>query len=172
MRQSAGKDSVYELLNLAGLALGTGQGGVAEAIGMSRRTMSRWARAGIAPLLPSQAEDLVRAVYPKDAALGERIAVAFGTSLGAAGIAPPARTLADAPSSPHPTPPPRQAEIVICAAAEALDVSPRAVRPAVLAAFRAAREVGLSVADVETALAPPPPAPVPTGSTTRARSSR
>ncbi|MDP9001553.1 MAG: hypothetical protein M3O46_15745, partial [Myxococcota bacterium] len=36
-------------------------------------------------------------------------------------------------------------DAVVCAAAEALDVSPRAVRPALLAAFARASELGLTL---------------------------
>ena len=45
------------------------------------------------------------------------------------------------------------ADAVVCAAAEALDTSPRLVRPALLAALRCAREAGLTVATLEAALA-------------------
>jgi hypothetical protein len=51
-------------------------------------------------------------------------------------------------------------EVVVCAAAEALDVSPRVVRPALLAAFKSARAVGLDLETMEKALTPrSPPAP-------------
>jgi hypothetical protein len=40
----------------------------------------------------------------------------------------------------------------VCAAAEAIDVMPRTIRPALLAAFRRARRLGLDVATVEKAL--------------------
>jgi hypothetical protein len=43
-------------------------------------------------------------------------------------------------------------DAVVCAAAEALNVPPPAVRPALLAAFRRAREVGLRLEDVERVL--------------------
>jgi MoxR-like ATPase len=46
-------------------------------------------------------------------------------------------------------------DAIVCAAAEALDASPRAVRGALLAAFACAREAGLPVETVEKALAPP-----------------
>jgi hypothetical protein len=41
---------------------------------------------------------------------------------------------------------------VVCAAAEAMERMPRDVRPALLAAFRRAREIGLSVDMVERVL--------------------
>ena len=52
---------------------------------------------------------------------------------------------------------------VVCVAAEAMDLSPRALRPALFAAFKHARELGLTMDAMETALAPPAPgAPSPT----------
>jgi hypothetical protein len=47
---------------------------------------------------------------------------------------------------------------VVCAAAEAIQVMPDAIRPALRAAFRRARLAGLSVAAVETALGDSTPA--------------
>ena len=52
-------------------------------------------------------------------------------------------------------------DVVVCAAAEALDVSPRAVRPALLAAFQRAREAGLTLEQVEKALSPEVKDPAP-----------
>jgi hypothetical protein len=43
-------------------------------------------------------------------------------------------------------------EAVVCAAADAMDVSPRAMRPALLAAFTRARRIGLTVEAMEKAL--------------------
>jgi hypothetical protein len=40
----------------------------------------------------------------------------------------------------------------VCAAAEAINVPPRDVRPALLAAFARARRLGIAIATVETAL--------------------
>jgi hypothetical protein len=48
--------------------------------------------------------------------------------------------------------PPHLVDTVVCAAAEALGVPPPAVRPALLAAFQRAREVGLTTEDVEQAI--------------------
>ena len=46
-------------------------------------------------------------------------------------------------------------DAMLCAAAEASDASPKALRPVLHVAFKRARELGLSVEDVEAALAPP-----------------
>jgi hypothetical protein len=48
-------------------------------------------------------------------------------------------------------------ESVVSAAAEALDVSPRVARPAVLAAVERAKAAALSVDDLLAALRPPAP---------------
>jgi hypothetical protein len=48
-------------------------------------------------------------------------------------------------------------DAVVCVAAEAMALSPQAVRPAVLAAFTRARDVGISAEAVVAALAPAPP---------------
>jgi hypothetical protein len=47
-------------------------------------------------------------------------------------------------------------DAVVCAAADALSVAPETVRGALLAAFRRARELRLSIDDVEKALGPAP----------------
>ena len=43
-------------------------------------------------------------------------------------------------------------DAIVCAAAEAIDVTPKAIRPALLAAFRRARVIGLGVDAVANAL--------------------
>jgi hypothetical protein len=56
---------------------------------------------------------------------------------------------------PPPPPPPSTDEIVdavVCAAAEAMDLMPREVRPALLAAFARARRLGLGFEAIEKRL--------------------
>jgi hypothetical protein len=154
MRQGLGEDTVEQLIILSSLALHTGQEGIGRILGVSRRTISRWTSHRAPKLRPSQTEALARAVHPRDAALAERIAVAHGTTLAALGIGPPAPSPAAALLK-QATSPLRMVDIVVCAAAKALDASPRAVRPALLAAFRTVQEMGLSVEDVQAALEPP-----------------
>jgi hypothetical protein len=59
-----------------------------------------------------------------------------------------------APAAPVQSPPPldRVVDAVVCAAAESVQVAPQNVRPALLAAFSCARELGLTVQDVERVL--------------------
>jgi transcriptional regulator with XRE-family HTH domain len=146
-------ESSAALLVHAGHALGMSQGDIALLLGVSRRTVSRWTGHG-ATLGPDQVATLARAVHPKDPQLAAHIAAHGGATLESLGIGQPApkealqpkpediesvaRTLVDA---------------VVCAAAEALDASPRAVRPALLAAFTRARELGLSLETAERTLA-------------------
>jgi transcriptional regulator with XRE-family HTH domain len=123
------------------------QNGLAAAVGVSRRTGQRWSQ-GRGP----GAYDLraiARLVFPADASLAAELAEATGTTLVALGLLPPP---APAAAPPAPAVPDRVIDAVVCAAAEALQVMPQAARPAVLAAFVCARELGLSVADVERVL--------------------
>jgi hypothetical protein len=151
--------------------LGVSQGGLGELLGSSRRSGQRWEGGGSSPM-PKQLHALAAMVHPKDAKLAEQIAVAGGSTLEQLGIvppppppAPPPRTIplprpppavsAPAPAPPPPQPPPPPEDVVdavVCAAAEAIDVMPRTIRPALLAAFRRARRLGLDVATVEKAL--------------------
>jgi hypothetical protein len=52
----------------------------------------------------------------------------------------------------------RLVDIVVCAMASAMDVSPNLVRPGILAAYDSATELGLSFETIATALKQRPPA--------------
>jgi len=102
---------------------------------------------------PSRLRRFLSTVYPVDAALAAEIAAAGGTTLEALGVLPPPPPPAPAPPPPVPvTPPDRVVDAGVCAAAEAMQVMPQSVRPAVLAAFACARELGLTVEGVERVL--------------------
>ena len=142
------------LLVQAQWALSKNQRTLGEMLGVSRRTVVRWTRGGGTTLPPSRLLTLARALHSVDAALAEKIALGHGQTLAGLGIAvqaPEVDVGADA----------RLAEVVVCAAADALDAPPRAVRPALLAALESARQVGLSAESLEKALrarvAPSPP---------------
>jgi DNA-binding XRE family transcriptional regulator len=118
----------------------------------SKRTVARW-EVGQSTLHPPDLIELARHVYPHDAALAEEIALAGGATLERLGIVPPS------PASPPPPPPPPPpipghvlVDAILCAAADALKAVPETVRPAVLAAFRRARELRMTVEEVEKAL--------------------
>lgn len=158
------------LLIEARFRLGVSQGGLGQLLGSSQRTGQRWEGGGASPT-PKQLHALAAMVHPKDPKLAEQIAAAGGSTLEQLGIvppppppAPPPRPIppprpppplaAAAPAPPPPPPPPPEdvVDAVVCAAAEAIDVMPRTIRPALLAAFRRARRLGLDVATVEKAL--------------------
>jgi transcriptional regulator with XRE-family HTH domain len=133
-------------------ALNSDQRRMGELLGVSRRTVQRWDSGRGGPSA-GQLARLASAVHPLDAALAGRIAGAAGTTLvelGRERPAPPVASPVAAP--PPPSPPSHLTDAVVCAAAEALEASPTAVRPVLLAAFRRAHEVGLRVEQVEEAL--------------------
>jgi len=140
------------LMTLAMHSLGTNQRGLADLLGLSRRTISRWVKHGHPVASPARIDTLARAVHAHDPALAARIVAVRGATLVDAGIARP-----EPPPAPPAPPPPYLVDVVVCAAAEALDVSPRVVRPALLAAFQRARAVGLDVAALESSLSKPSP---------------
>jgi hypothetical protein len=134
------------LFELARQATRTTQEELGQKLGVSRRTAQRWAGSEI----PSyHLPDLARLVHPHDAALAREIAAAAGMTLEAAGIVPPPPP---APPPPAPPPPHGVVDAVVCAAAEAMDMMPKEVRPGLFAAFARAKEIGLTVDVIERAL--------------------
>jgi hypothetical protein len=120
----------------------------------SHRTASRWDTGHSIPA-PSDLRRLAALLVPVDLALAEEAAAHAHETLEELGLVAPA----------PPPPPPRPTvtaqdltDAVLCAAAEVSDVSPRALRPVLYAAFKRTRELGLSVDEVEAALAPAIPA--------------
>ena len=119
-------DTAHELLILAQRALSTNQEGLGRAAGASRRTVQRWV-AGSQPV-SIQFHALARAVYPLDAALAARLAERGGTTLAALGLGV---TVASASASLAP-PGARSASVerlvdaLVCAAADAMELPPRA----------------------------------------------
>jgi hypothetical protein len=157
------KENMVPLLVRARRALDLpSQGALGEALGSSARSGQRWERNESKPSA-DQVHQLVRRVHPVDAALAAELAEASDTTLLALGLeAPPAPAVVttaapEAPAPPPPPPPPDPIHIVdtvVCAAAEAMQLMPEAIRPALRAAFRRARLAGLSVEDVDRALHP------------------
>ena len=150
---------VSNLLGEAQLCLGLSQGDLGSLLGASKRTGQRWA---VGHAYPSAEElhVLARHVHKRDPQLADKIALASGTTLVALGLA----AAPSPPSPPFVPQPDRIIDSVVCAAAEAMDVMPRAIRPALLAAFTRAQEIGLSVDTVVKVLRagtalPKPPTP-------------
>ncbi len=136
------------ILARAQLVLGVNQEGLGSIAGVSRRTVQRWyARASS----PSQSDlgAIAAALFPVDRALAAELATAAGTSLEALGLVerPP-------PATPPPLAASHLVDSVVCVAADACGLTPGAVRGAVLAAFVRARELRMTVEDVESGLRP------------------
>ncbi len=110
---------------------------LAETLGVSTRTLARWREThGGAP--DSVLQRLAVLVHKVDPKLAAALAVEGRATPAALGLAP---------SVTIPV-----VDLVVCAAADALDMSPRAVRPAVVAAFKRALAVGLDRQAVVSAL--------------------
>jgi hypothetical protein len=91
-------------------------------------------------------------IHPIDPRLAAEIATEGGSSLEQLGIVRPPPPL-PSPAPPPPAPDPKYiVDTVVCAAAEAMQLMPDAIRPALRAAFRRARLAGLSVEAVDSAL--------------------
>jgi hypothetical protein len=151
------------LFELSRVALGTTQVGLGKMFGVARRTAQRWSDTGV-PFyyLPK----LAALVYARDPLLAAEIAASAGKTLEGLGIVKPSPPMAppvdtppapQAPPSPAPPPPlpAGVAEAVVCACAEAMDLSPRAVRQGLHAAFATAAQLGLDVQTVERWLRKP-----------------
>jgi len=138
------------LLSEVRRALGLNQLEFAQLIGSSKRTVQRL-EAGRSWLYGNEAALAVRALHPKDPALAARLAAFFSITLAAAGIvAAPTQSMASRGAI----------DSVLCAAADVLDLSPRSVRPALLAALARARDLSLGMDALMDALAQSdPPAP-------------
>jgi hypothetical protein len=129
-------------------ALGLNHDDTARLFGVSRRSSQRWASNG-APLSPHHAELRARHVARIDHALAAELAASVGKTPEAFGIPSPAPT-ATARLDIDPT---HILDSVVCAAADAASMLPSAVRPALLAAIRRARQLGFTLEAVEAGLA-------------------
>jgi hypothetical protein len=130
---------------------GTTQEGLGKLLGVSRRTAQRWANTGIPGYYLI---DVARLVHSRDPALARAIVTALGTTLEAQGLVLPAPTSLPLPPAAPPAadPPGGIVDAVVCAAAEAMEMMPREVRPGLHAAFARAKEIGLTVDLIERAL--------------------
>jgi DNA-binding XRE family transcriptional regulator len=149
---------VPALLADARRALGLTQEQLGTLLSSSKRTVQRWETGRGVPYAWHLAP-LAARVHPHDAELAADLAAAAGGTLESLGIvappAPPPPPPAPEPATPPPMPPmPRHLAVdaVVCVASESLGQLPGPVRGALLAAFRRARELGLSCDEVERAL--------------------
>jgi hypothetical protein len=136
---------------------------LADFLGISRRTMQR-VYSGGSVLGGGNLKQLAVAIHPTNPELAARVAQRASTTLQALGLVAASPPTMAAPGAVQPvkvaTPHPRLADSVVYVAADILDLAPRAVRPAMLAAFRRAHELGLTVEMITAALedaAPPKP---------------
>ena len=126
---------------------------------LSKRTIIRMEQGRSSPI-PPQYERVARALFPVNPALAEHYAGAAGTTLVAMGLVapppPPAPATPPPAAGPSPLDPAASrsmADSIVCVAAEAMDASPRAVRPALLAAFERMKTLGMGVETVLQGLA-------------------
>jgi hypothetical protein len=97
--------------------------------------------------------NLVAMVHPHDADLAVELAMTLGQTLESLGVVPPPPLPPPpAPPAPPPTPSAAIVDSVVCAAAEAMELTPGDVRLGLHAAFARAQELGLSVGGVVDAL--------------------
>ena len=118
------------------MALGLTQKEFGDIVGKTKRTVQRWEEDGVA-LIPSEVKAFAQALCPVRPDLAAQMAAAANTTLDELGIVPAAHASRTAPSD--------AIDSVVRAAAEAMGVSPDAIRPAVAAAFVRARDAGLDV---------------------------
>jgi transcriptional regulator with XRE-family HTH domain len=122
-------------------ALGLSREELGVRLGLSKRTVGRY-EGDRTTAVPSTMMDLARLVHAVNPALAAECALSAGVTLEMLGLEPPS----GAPSTAL------LADSVVCAAADAIQVIPGTVRLAVHAAFRRARELRMTVADVENAM--------------------
>ena len=123
-----------------------------ELLGCSRRTIIRYVQHG-ARLTADQWIAMARACHPRDPALAAVLAEQAGQTLVSLGLErppppppPPPAPVRPAPSSKH------LVDSIVCAAAEAMQTTPQAMRPALVAAFERALAVGMSADEVLAAM--------------------
>ncbi len=133
------------LLAQAQHTLRLSQAELGKRLGASARTGHRWA-VGRAHPSATQLARLAELVHDANPDLAEVIADAAGTTLEKLGLVKPSEGATPALT------PDRVVDCVVCAAAEAMDVPPKAIRAALLAAFARARELGITVEVMEASL--------------------
>ncbi len=135
------------LLTKAQIAMGMSQEQLGKVAGVSRRTMVRWQQGDNGPSL-DQWVTIARRVYRQDRAVASEIAQKMGESLESLGLEAPAPAQQAAPPA-RPMPPIGDlVDSIVCAAAEAVTMTPQAIRPAVLAAFDRAASVAVTIDEV------------------------
>ena len=125
---------------------------LAEALGSSRRTIIRRELGQSSPVdfELRQFADLVRL---EDADLADEMLAAGGLQEPIAAPIAPAAPDEPVPAAITPALPAEyRIDAILCAAADAIDAVPRDVKPAIVAAFVRAKQMGLSIEEVVAAL--------------------
>lgn len=153
--------SLAELLVRARKTLGMTQAEFGPALGWSHKTALRWEWGRSEPDGPSM-QKLLTLIAPIDVELATELAAAAGTTLESAGLAPPPpappalpATAPDQHRAKHALPEVTlddRTELVVHAAAEAMDAMPAAVRPMLYAAAARAIALGLTIEQLEASL--------------------
>jgi hypothetical protein len=154
MPTGSSPQSVRALVSRAQLALSLNQKELGELLGASQRTAQRWA-AGQASLDNAQIRQLAIAVHPHDPELAASLASAALETLESLGLGRPAGhdTVPAGPPLPSDLVP-YLVDSVVCAAAEALALSPSVARGALAAALERAKATRLGVDDMLAVLGP------------------
>jgi DNA-binding XRE family transcriptional regulator len=145
----------------AQFALGMSQEKLADMLGVSRRTVSRWMAGHSTPSI-EDLHTLARAVHPRDPSLAATLAQESGATLETLGLVSPATPPGPPAPPPRAMPPTRlMVDSIVCVAAESMQTTPGAIRDVLRAAFARALELGLSLEEVNQGLSPPAPPPEP-----------
>jgi hypothetical protein len=125
-----------------------------ELMGCSSRTIIRY-YAGGGTLLPPTYEKLARACHPHDRAFAAELASRAGKTLVEMGLERPPAPPPPPPVPARPLPTPRHlVDSIVCVAAEATQMAPQAMRPALMAAFERVVALGMTAEEVLGAMAP------------------
>jgi hypothetical protein len=137
--------------------LGLNQKKLAELLGYSSRTISRYYDGG-GTLSPATYEKLAAAVHPHDPAFAAELAAHAGKTLVGLGLErPPPPPSPPVPARPVPTQR-HLVDSVVCAAAEAMQTPPHTMRPALTAAFERVLALGMTAEQALAGMTPEPPA--------------
>jgi hypothetical protein len=129
--------------------------------GLERRSVMKWQQ-GVGTPSDRHWQAMARAVYPRNAALAAQLAAAGNTTLVALGLqAPEAEPVALAQAATAAGSAAYLVDSIVCAAAETMQVSPHAVRPALVAAFERSIALGLAADAVLAGLSSPAPPKAP-----------
>jgi hypothetical protein len=145
--------TVAETLARVQTTLRVTQKKLAEVLQCSERSVSRYYDRG-GYIGPSGYARLATACHPHDRALAAYLAERGGQTLESLGLERPVAPAAPAPVAKPSASGPHLADSIVCAAAEALDASPRTMRPALRAALERMVALGMTAGEVLAAMAP------------------